>query len=151
MVHMTDTNESALWDRLFQAREGTLVTLKRDGRPQLSVVTVGGDPTARTLGVSTTATRAKVHNLRRDPRASFLVTSAERASYYVVGEGTAQVGEVARSRDDDAVQALVDLYRSIAGEHPDWDDFRRAMVEDQRLVLTVTVERVYGWVSPTLL
>ena len=66
---------------------------------------------------------------------------------YVVAEGIAEVGDVARAPDDAAADALVELYRAQAGEHDDWDQYRAAMVADQRLVLRIRVERVYGMIA----
>ena len=122
---------------------GTLVTLKRDGRPQLSVVVYTLDPDNRVIRVSTTNDRAKTRNLRRDPRASFYV-SAPDGSGYSVAEGIATLSPVATDPRDATVEELIDVYRSIAGEHPDWDDYRRAMVADRRLVVRIQVERTYG-------
>jgi PPOX class probable F420-dependent enzyme len=93
--------------------------------------------------VSLTETRAKTKNLRRDPRAGYHATTADRWSY-VVAEGTAELTPVAADPHDATVEELITLYRHVQGEHPDWDDYRRAMVEDQRLVLRLHVERVYG-------
>lgn len=120
-----------------------LATLKRDGRPQLSQVSYAWDPGASTVRVSTVAGSAKVANLRRDPRASLFVTSENGWSYAVL-EGSAQLSPVARARDDATVEDLVTLFRDVQGEHPDWEDYRRAMVADRRLVVTVHVERAYG-------
>ena len=80
--------DPALADLFVQHRNGTLITLKRDGRPQASVVTHTFDPETSTLRVSITEPRAKTRNLRRDPRASYMVTSANLRAY-AVGEGTA--------------------------------------------------------------
>jgi PPOX class probable F420-dependent enzyme len=140
-------DEARLWDLIWGAGRGALVTIKRDGRPQVSTTDYTADPSARTLRVSTTAGRAKIANLRRDPRASFYVT-AGNGSAYAVGEGEAVVGPTAQTPDDAAVEELIEVYRRISGEHPDWADYRRAMVEDQRLVLSITLSRVYGWVAP---
>jgi PPOX class probable F420-dependent enzyme len=96
--------------------------------------------------VSVVDGRAKVANLHRDPRASLLVTSRDGWSYAVL-EGTASVSPVAMAQDDDTVAELVDVYRSIRGEHPDWDDYRRAMVADRRRVLRIEVSRVYGLIQ----
>jgi hypothetical protein len=63
----------------------------------------------------------------------------------VVAEGTAALSPVAAARDDATVEELIDVYRAIRGEHPDWDDYRRAMVEDHRLVLRIDVERAYAY------
>lgn len=133
---------------LFTAqRGGTLITLKRDGRPQASVVTHAFDPATRTVRVSITEPRAKTRNLRRDPRASYMVTSPDLRSY-AVGEGTAQLSAPSADPHDATVQALVALYRDVGGEHPDWDEYRAAMVADQRVLLTVRLDHVYGWVMP---
>jgi len=124
-------------------RSGALATLKRDGRPQLSLVSYGWDGPAGTVRVSTTDGRAKVANLRRDPRASLFVTSASGHSYAVL-EGSVELSPVAQARDDATVDELVALFRDVQGEHPDWDDYRRAMVDDRRLVVRLHVERGYG-------
>ena len=121
---------------------GVVVTLKRDGRPQLSNVSYSyADGRIR---VSITAGRAKTANLRRDPRVSFYVNGPGSRSY-AVAEGLAQLSPESAEPNDATVDELVDIYRSIAGEHPDWDEFRAAMVDDRRVVLTIPVERVYGW------
>jgi PPOX class probable F420-dependent enzyme len=137
-------SDDALYDLLAApGRRGVLTTLKRDGRPQLSVVSHHYDPAERVLRISVTDDRAKTRNLRRDPRASYLVTG-ETPWQYVVAEGTAELGAVTTATDDAAADDLVDLYRAVAGEHDDWDEYRAAMVAQRRLVLRVHVERVYG-------
>ncbi|GAA2151054.1 PPOX class F420-dependent oxidoreductase [Kitasatospora kazusensis] len=129
---------------LFAARKGgVLATLKRDGRPQLSNVMYAYDEAAALIRVSVTEDRAKARNLRRDPRASFHVTSADFWSW-AVAEGTAELTPVAAAPDDATVEELVDLYRTLSGEHPDWDDYRAAMVRDRRIVVRLHVERYYG-------
>src|ERR1700756_4020968 len=110
---------------------GVLATIKRDGRPQLSNVSYHFDPRTAVIEVSITEPRAKTRNLRRDPRASMLVTCDDGWSY-AVAEGTAELSPPAADPHDDTVEALIVLYRNIAGEHPDWDDYRRAMVTDRR-------------------
>lgn len=122
---------------------GVLATIKRDGRPQLSNVSYHFDPHNVVVQVSITEPRAKTRNLRRDPRASILVSSDDGWSY-AVGEGIAQLTPPAAAPDDDTVEALIALYRNIAGEHPDWDDYRRAMVADRRVVLTLPISHLYG-------
>jgi PPOX class probable F420-dependent enzyme len=87
--------------------------------------------------------RAKTKNLLRDPRASFHVTN-ETFYSYVVAEGTATLSDVATDPGDAAADELVELYRSVAGEHPDWDEYRAAMVSDKRRVVRIPVEKVYG-------
>jgi PPOX class probable F420-dependent enzyme len=126
-----------------EGHDGVLVTLKRDGRPQLSNVNHAYDPDERILRVSLTDDRAKTRNLRRDPRASYHVTTTDRWAY-AVAEGTADLTPVARDPHDETVEELIRLYRAVRGEHPDWDDYRAAMVRDRRLVLRLRVERVYG-------
>jgi PPOX class probable F420-dependent enzyme len=126
-------------------RRGVLVTLRKDGWPQLSNVNYAWDAGTQTIRISTTDDRAKTANLRRDPRASFHVTSGDFWSYVVV-DGHAGLSAVARDPHDAAVEELIDLYRAVQGEHPDWDDYRAAMVRDQRLVVSIHAERAYGMV-----
>lgn len=122
---------------------GVLATIKRDGRPQLSNVQYYFDAQHNTVQVSITEPRAKTRNLRRDPRASLLVSSDDGWSY-AVAEGTAELTPPAAAPDDDTVEALITLYRNIAGEHPDWDEYRQAMVTDRRVVLSMPISHVYG-------
>ena len=122
---------------------GVLATIKRDGRPQLSNVTYHFDPRTLTIEVSITEARAKTRNLRRDPRASLMVTSDDGWSY-AVAEGDAVLSPPAADPDDDTTESLVALYRTIAGEHPDWDDYRRAMIVDRRVLLRLQVSHLYG-------
>jgi PPOX class probable F420-dependent enzyme len=122
---------------------GTLVTLRRNGRPQLSVVDYTFDPATDVIRFSTTYDRAKTRNLRRDPRASFYILASDGWTY-TVADGTASMTPVASDTNDATVEELIDVYRLIAGEHPDWDDYRRAMVADRRLVVRIQVNRVYG-------
>jgi PPOX class probable F420-dependent enzyme len=126
-------------------RQGVLVTLRKDGWPQLSNVNYGWDAGQQTIAISTTDDRAKTANMRRDPRVSFHVTSGDFWSYVVV-DGQAALSAVAADPHDAAVEELVELYRSIQGEHPDWDDYRAAMVRDRRLVVRIRAERAYGMV-----
>ena len=125
------------------SRQGVLVTLRQDGRPQLSNVNYGWDAQTQTIRVSTTDDRAKTANMRRDPRVSFYVTSGDFWSYAVV-EGHAELSAVAKDPYDATVEELIDLYRAVRGEHPDWDDYRAAMVRDRRLVVRIPAERAYG-------
>jgi uncharacterized protein len=122
---------------------GVLATIKQDGRPQLSNVSYHFDPRNLTIAASITEPRAKTRNLRRDPRASLHVSSDDGWSY-AVAEGNVSLTPPAASEHDDTVEALCALYRNIAGEHPDWDDYRRAMVDDRRVVLTLPISHVYG-------
>jgi PPOX class probable F420-dependent enzyme len=122
---------------------GVLATIKRDGRPQLSNVSYYFDARNTFIQVSITEPRAKTRNLRRDPRASILVSSDDGWSY-AVAEGTAELTPPASASDDDTVEALIALYRNIAGEHPDWDEYREVMVADRRVVLTLPIAHLYG-------
>jgi PPOX class probable F420-dependent enzyme len=123
-------------------KQGVLVTLKKDGRPQLSNImyVVGDDGTIR---VSITADRAKAKNLQRDPRAALYVGRDDFWAYVVL-EGDAELSDVASSPDDSAVDELIDVYRAMAGEHDDWDEYRAAMVRDQRLVVRLRPTHAYG-------
>lgn len=137
-------SEADLYALLADVHAGVLVTLKRDGRPQLSNVNHTYDPDARLLRVSITADRAKSKNLERDPRASYHVTSTDFWKW-AVADGDAELTPVAASPDDATVEELIDVYRAISGrEHPDWDEYRAAMVRDQRRVVRLHVEHVYG-------
>lgn len=138
-----DPTQDSLLKLLSEYMGGVLVTLKKDGRPQLSNVTHAYYPDERIVRVSLTDDRAKTRNLRRDPRASYHVTSEDRWAY-TVAEGTAELTPVASDPQDGTVEELIRLYRDVQGEHPDWDDYRAAMVRDRRLVLRLHVERAYG-------
>jgi PPOX class probable F420-dependent enzyme len=137
---MTD-NLQAL---LGTSGRGVLATIRRNGRPQLSNVDFCYDADVALIRVSTTADRAKVANVRRDPRVSVYVPSDGLATY-AVAEGEASLSAVAGQVDDAAVEELVEVYRAVQGEHHDWDDYRRVMVEDNRLVIRVRVDRFYGF------
>jgi PPOX class probable F420-dependent enzyme len=128
---------------LIERDLGVLATLKRDGRPQLSSINFHYDPAASVVRISVIAGRAKVLNARRDPRVSLHVATADGWNW-VVAEGTAELTPVAADRHDATVEELVKLYRDIRAEHPDWDDYRRAMVDDKRLVLRLHIERTYA-------
>ncbi len=134
-------SDEALRDLLATHKRGVLVTLKRDGRPQLSNVAYAFDDGV--IRISVTEDRAKTKNLRRDPRASFHV-AREDFYAYAVAEGDAELTPVAADPHDATVDELVEVYRAVAGEHDDWDDFRAAMVRDRRLVVRLPVDRVYG-------
>jgi PPOX class probable F420-dependent enzyme len=128
---------------LAEARLGVLATLKADGRPQLSPVTPYYDREAGLLHVSMTEGRAKTANLRRDPRAALEVTSSDGWAW-ATAEGAVTLTGPGTDPDGPEVRALVDYYRAAAGEHPDWAEYRAAMVADRRVLMTMRVERVYG-------
>ena len=135
-------------DALAFARDrnqGVLVTLKRDGRPQLSNITyVTGDDGV--IRISVTESRAKTANARRDPRVSLHVTRDDFWAYTVI-EGRAELTPAATDPTDATVEELVEYYRTARGEHPDWDEYRQVMVEEGRLVLRLHPERAYGMVG----
>ncbi|GHG40560.1 MULTISPECIES: PPOX class F420-dependent oxidoreductase [Amycolatopsis] len=137
------TDDTAFKDFLAARHHGVLATIRRDGRPQLSTITYLYD--AGTLIASITETRAKTKNMRRDPRVTFHVSSEDGWSYVVV-EGRASLTAPAAAPDDDTVEALVDYYRRVSGEHPDWAEYRQAMVTDQRVLLTVHIDKLLGLV-----
>jgi PPOX class probable F420-dependent enzyme len=111
-----------------------LVTRRGDGRLQTSPIMCGIDDQGRVI-VSVTQDRAKTRNLRRDPRATLCVMSDDFYGAWVQVDGTAEIVDL-----PEAMDGLIALYRQVAGEHPDWDDFRRAMVEDRRCLLRVTLD-----------
>jgi PPOX class probable F420-dependent enzyme len=132
-----------LGDLLARVHRGVLVTMKADGRPQLSNVNHTFDRATRLLRISITADRAKARNLARDPRASYHVTTDD-FWHWAVAEGDADLTPPAADANDATVEELIEVYRAIAGEHPDWDDYRAAMVRDRRLVVRLSVQHVYG-------
>ena len=112
-----------------------LTTLRKDGTPQMSPVDVAVDEDGLVV-ISSRETAYKTRNLRRDPRAWLCVLSDEFYGQWVQLEGTVEVQSL-----PDAMEPLVDYYRRLSGEHPDWEDYRAAMVRDQRCLLKVTVTR----------
>ena len=128
---------------LAASRLGVLATIKRDGLPQLSPIQPFYDDEAGTLQVSMTEDRAKAKNLRRDPRAAVEVTAPDGRSW-ATAEGPVTLTQPGTDPHGPEVDALVAYYRAAAGEHPDWDDYRATMVADRRVLMTMTVERVYG-------
>ncbi|HVV19787.1 MAG TPA: PPOX class F420-dependent oxidoreductase [Pseudonocardiaceae bacterium] len=128
---------------LAESSLGVLATIKADGRPQLSPVTPFYDGDAGVILVSMTEGRAKTANLRRDPRATLEVTSADGWAWATV-EGMATLIGPGTDPQGPEVEALVDYYRRAAGEHPDWDEYRSVMVSDRRVLMSMTVDRVYG-------
>ncbi|MGH3909096.1 MAG: PPOX class F420-dependent oxidoreductase [Pseudonocardiaceae bacterium] len=128
---------------LAESRLGVLATIKSDGRPQLSPVMPFYDRETGLIYVSMTEGRAKTANLRRDPRATLEVTSPDGWAW-ATAEGTATLTGPGTDPHGPEVQALVDNYRRAAGEHPDWDEYRSVMVSDRRVLMAMTVDRVYG-------
>ncbi len=137
------TLKPELLDLFAQTHLAALVTLKRDGRPQISNISYWYDERNHALEVSITDGRAKTANMRRDPRVSLQV-SASDGWKYAVAEGEAELSPVAADPNDATVEALVNLFRNIQGEHADWNEYRLAMVADKRLVLRVPITHIYG-------
>jgi PPOX class probable F420-dependent enzyme len=127
-------------------RGGVLATIKSDGRPQLSNVGYSYDAEVQLIRVSVTADRAKTRNLERDPRVTLHVASKDFWTWVAV-EGTAELTPVAADPHDATVEELVTYYRGISGEHPDWDEYRAAMVADRRRVVRFRPEHAYGQIQ----
>lgn len=123
-----------LLEFLRPRHHAVLLTHRRSGAPQMSPVTCGVDAEGRVV-VSTYPDRAKAVNARRDPRVSLCVVSDEWDPWVQV-DGAAEVIDLPES-----VEPLVDYYRAIAGEHPDWDEYRSAMVAQGKSLLRITIER----------
>jgi len=132
-------------DFVRDKRNGVLITLKSDGRPQSSNIAyaVGGDDVIR---ISVTDGRAKTANLRRDPRASLHVNRDDFWAYAVI-EADVTMLPTAESPDDATVDALVEYYRTVVGEHDDWAEYRQAMVDDRRLLLELRPTHAYGMLN----
>ena len=123
--------------------QGVVITIRRDGRPQVSNIGYLMDDDGSTR-ISVTEGRAKTKNLRRDHRAQLYVPGDSFWEYAVL-DGSAQLSPPAADPGDDVVDELVEIYRRISGaEHPDWDDFRRAMVGERRVVLSLHPTSAYG-------
>jgi PPOX class probable F420-dependent enzyme len=117
-------------------------TIRSNGLPQLSNVTHHTDADG-IIRISTTANRAKYINLTRRPWAALKVDGPSFWSYAVL-EGDVELSKIAAVADDQTVEELITLYRSLAGEHPDWDEYRAAMVADRRVVIRLNPNRAYG-------
>ena len=128
---------------LAASRLGVLATIKADGRPQLSPVMPFYDRNAGAIHVSMTEGRAKTANLRRDRRATLEVTSPDGRAW-ATAEGDATLVGPGTDTHGPEVEALVEYYRAAAGEHPDWEEYRSVMVSDRRVLMTMTVDHVYG-------
>ncbi len=131
----TRVDRAGLLDFVRPRHRVILVTRRADGSPQLSPVSAGVDAEGRIV-VSTYPERAKVANLRRDPAASAIVLSDDWNGPWVQVDGTAEVVDM-----PEALEPLVDYYRAISGEHPDWDDFRAAMRRQGKSLIRIVPER----------
>ncbi|MEU4337130.1 PPOX class F420-dependent oxidoreductase [Micromonospora lupini] len=130
----TRVDRDTLLDFLRPRHRVVLMTTRADGRPQSSPVSAGIDGQGR-LVVSTYPERAKVTNIRRDPRVSACVLSDDWNGPWVQLDGTAEVLDL-----PEALEPLVEYFRSISGEHPDWDDYRAAMVRQGKSLIRVTID-----------
>jgi PPOX class probable F420-dependent enzyme len=128
----TIVSRDELLDFIRPRHQAIVITARADGRPQASPVTCGVDDEGRIV-VATYPERAKARNARRNPQVSVLFLSDDFGGAWVQVDGDAEVIDV-----PEAVEALVDYYRAIAGEHPDWDDYRQAMVRQGKSLLRVT-------------
>jgi PPOX class probable F420-dependent enzyme len=128
-------DRAALIDFLRTRHHTILVTRRADGSPQMSPVASGVDSEGRVV-ISTYPQRAKVRNIRRDPQVSLCVLSDDWDGAYVQVDGQAEVLDL-----PEAVEPLVEYFRSISGEHPDWDEYREAMRKQGKSLIRVTIER----------
>jgi PPOX class probable F420-dependent enzyme len=120
---------------LSQNHNGVLSTFRRDGMPQLSPVTLAVDDSGRVM-ISTREPAIKVRNLRRDPRASLCAFPEGFLGAWVQVEGAAEIVEL-----PEAMDLLIDLYRRVKGEHPDWAEYRQAMIDQRRVVIRFAIDR----------
>jgi PPOX class probable F420-dependent enzyme len=134
-------NVQAALEFIRSQHHAVLGTLKADGTPQLSPVTVGVDSDGRVV-ISTRQTAYKVRNIRRDSRVWLCALPDGFFGQWAQLEGTAEILEL-----PEAMEALVEYYRRISGEHPDWDDYRAAMERDRRVLLRITVTKAGPSVS----
>jgi PPOX class probable F420-dependent enzyme len=112
-----------------------LATYRQDGSPQLSPIMTDVDPEGMAV-VSSRETAMKTHNLRRDPRASLCVMSDEFFGQWIQVDGRAVIVSL-----PEAMDGLIDYYRRVAGEHPDWDEYRAAMEKEQRVLIRISLDR----------
>ncbi|GGS91527.1 MULTISPECIES: PPOX class F420-dependent oxidoreductase [Streptomyces] len=131
----TRVSLDGLLDFVRPRHRALLLTRRADGSPQASPLTCGVDDSGRIV-VSTYPERAKTRNARRDPRVSVVVLSDEWNGPWVQIDGTAEVIDA-----PDSVEPLVEYFRNISGEHPDWDEYRAAMVKQGKSIIRVTPER----------
>ncbi len=125
-------------DFLARHHRAILLTEHPDGRPQMSPVLVGVDDEGRVI-VSTRETAAKTHNARRAPQVAVCAFTDGFFGEWIQVEGTAEIVSLPEAMDD-----LIDYYRKVSGEHPDWDDYRAAMTRERRVVLRITPH----WAGP---
>ena len=129
-------------DFIRDRKQGVLNTIRSSGRSQLSNILflLGDDGVVR---ISVTDDRAKTRNLRRDPRAALYIPGDDVFTWVGL-DGRVELSPVAQSPDDAVVDRLVEYYRRANGEHGDWDEYRRAMVDQRRLVATFVATSATG-------
>jgi PPOX class probable F420-dependent enzyme len=128
-------DREGLIEFISSRHRGILITLRPDGRPQSSPVACGVDPAGRIV-ISTYPERAKATNARRDPRVSMCLLSEDWNGPWVQVDGTAEVLDL-----PEALEPLVEYFRCISGEHPDWDEYRAAMRKQGKSLIRITIER----------
>jgi len=136
-------DRSAADSYLSASTRGILITNRKDGRSQSSnIAYTYRDGVVR---ISLTTSRAKTKNLLRDPRALLHVTSSDEWYQYVVADGSVEITPPATDTTDATADELCEVFEAITGQaHPDWEEFRQAMVDEGRVVARLTVEHVYG-------
>ena len=127
-------DRAQLLEFLRPRHKGTLLTIRSNGRPQMSPVTCGVDAEGRVV-VSTYPERAKTVNLRRNPQVSMVVHSDDWDGPYVQVDGTAEVLDM-----PEALEPLVEYFRCISGEHPDWEEYRQAMRAQGKSLIRITID-----------
>ena len=120
---------------LTENHRGVLATTRQNGRVQMSPILIGLDVTGRAM-ISSRETAYKVRNLRRDPRASVCVFADKFYGQWLQIDGTAEILSL-----PDALEPLVNYYKTVVGEHPDWEDYRQAMAREKRVLILITIER----------
>jgi len=113
---------------------GILMTVRQDGRPQMSPILIGLDSEGRGI-ISSRETAYKVRNLRREPQAYVCVFTDEFFGEWIQIEGTADILSL-----PEAMEPLVDYYKRVVGEHPDWEEYRQAMKDEKRVLIRITLE-----------
>lgn len=135
-----DISTAANW--AAQRSVGTLITIRRDGRPQSSDVAYWINEAK--IIISLTETRAKTRNIAADPRVVLHVSEPQQMSY-VSFDGVADLSATTTAPDDETADALVEYFQAISGEHSDWDEYRHAMIDERRLIATITINSAVGW------
>lgn len=130
----TRVDREQLLEFVRPRHQAILTTTRRNGRPQQSPITLGVDDDGR-LVISTYPHRAKVRNIRRDPTVTVCVLSDDFGGEWVQVDGTAEILDL-----PEALEPLVEYYRNIAGEHPDWDEYREAMAKQGKVLIRISIE-----------